>query len=633
MIEFTKVTYQDFLSIGDAEVEIRNGLFVILGTNNDDPADANGAGKSSLIEGFIWCLYGRTLRSIPINKVINRYVNKPSTFVTIEFNSNKTKYMIQRIRKKSSTVLDLFAWKNNEWDCISDGTNPLTQKLIDNIIGKDFDFFIRTQVFTSDTKSFCAYTDGELKNFFRRVLNLDKWDDYKKQTKSKLSELNEGVSRLRYSLEDTSGSVLDNNTAISICSDRIKELMKLDWKSSLAPCESKLKLLEEKLEESSSNKDSIVKLAGQLNAKRKSIMLVKKESDDMREIWHSVKRKLDSLKMDVINNDNMIQEKRMILSLAKCRHCGKPNLDDAESIVQMISDLGDDSKERQSQTTTLEIEEVSAKKKYETSLANLNVFMAEISKYEIKLNSLKREPDESEVIKSSISTVKIKIEGIKSKMAEHDGKIIACNERMKMLKADKGKLVTSIQETEKKIKKNGYISEVYTNLMKTFSDIKVSLMNGVVEPINQQANIYLNSLGVVGYTLKFQLGTDDELDSSSNAFDIKLIEELTSTEIDYHSYSGGEKKRIDMALVLSLLSITASKSDSNIIFKDEILDAVDATGVTAILETLEDMAKDKSIWVVSHNPTTKELFGNIIQCTKTNRITSVEVELDEWETQ
>ena len=49
------ITIRNFRSIQKVDLEIRDGLYSIIGQNNDQPGTFNGAGKSSLIYAIWWC--------------------------------------------------------------------------------------------------------------------------------------------------------------------------------------------------------------------------------------------------------------------------------------------------------------------------------------------------------------------------------------------------------------------------------------------------------------------------------------------------------------------------------------------------------------------------------------------------
>ena len=60
------IELNNFFIIGNAQVDLHNrGLVRISGENHDDStSSSNGSGKSALVEGIYWALFGDTLRSL-----------------------------------------------------------------------------------------------------------------------------------------------------------------------------------------------------------------------------------------------------------------------------------------------------------------------------------------------------------------------------------------------------------------------------------------------------------------------------------------------------------------------------------------------------------------------------------------
>ncbi len=77
-------------------------------------------------------------------------------------------------------------------------------------------------------------------------------------------------------------------------------------------------------------------------------------------------------------------------------------------------------------------------------------------------------------------------------------------------------------------------------------------------------------------------------------------------DIPYFSYSEGEKKRIDMAILLSFIDITKTISNwnCNLLIIDELLDgAMDETGLEKLVHSLKNMTYDikgLGIYIISH---------------------------------
>ena len=71
----------------------------------------------------------------------------------------------------------------------------------------------------------------------------------------------------------------------------------------------------------------------------------------------------------------------------------------------------------------------------------------------------------------------------------------------------------------------------------------------------------------------------------------------------YRAASGGERRRIDIALMLALAEIAeaAVGTTGSTLFFDEVFDALDGDGVDAACAVLDELAADRCVVVISHN--------------------------------
>ena len=105
-MNLSKIKIKNFLSIKEAELDFTNysGLIQIKGDNLDERR-SNGAGKSSIFEAVIFGLFGRTIRGLNEDDLVNS-----------ESNSNLCVDLIVRdiriIRGKKPSILRVF--KNDE---------------------------------------------------------------------------------------------------------------------------------------------------------------------------------------------------------------------------------------------------------------------------------------------------------------------------------------------------------------------------------------------------------------------------------------------------------------------------------------------------------------------------------------
>ena len=85
-VNFTKITIQNFLSVGEEPVivDFKRGLHIITGRNIDKPERKNAVGKSTIADALYFAIFGETLREIKKELIINN-ITGGRTQVELEF--------------------------------------------------------------------------------------------------------------------------------------------------------------------------------------------------------------------------------------------------------------------------------------------------------------------------------------------------------------------------------------------------------------------------------------------------------------------------------------------------------------------------------------------------------------------
>ena len=128
------------------------------------------------------------------------------------------------------------------------------------------------------------------------------------------------------------------------------------------------------------------------------------------------------------------------------------------------------------------------------------------------------------------------------------------------------------------------------------SGIKSRIIKHYIPVINQIINKYLNQMGLF---VSFNL--DEELNET--------IKSRHRDIFTYASFSEGEKRKIDLALLFAWRTIASLKNslDTNILIMDEVLDgSLDDASVESFLEILRGIGGGTNAFVISHKP--KELL-------------------------
>ena len=107
-IKFKELKIENFMSIGDAQIDLTDrGFTLIEGVNNNtnDNAKSNGSGKSSIFESLVWCLTGNTIRG---NKSVVNYNGNDGALVKLSFTMNGDEFVITRTKDHSKYKTNLF---------------------------------------------------------------------------------------------------------------------------------------------------------------------------------------------------------------------------------------------------------------------------------------------------------------------------------------------------------------------------------------------------------------------------------------------------------------------------------------------------------------------------------------------
>jgi DNA repair exonuclease SbcCD ATPase subunit len=125
--------------------------------------------------------------------------------------------------------------------------------------------------------------------------------------------------------------------------------------------------------------------------------------------------------------------------------------------------------------------------------------------------------------------------------------------------------------------------------------------------------VYLNSLlKSIIPTMLGNISAVLSIDSKGKGVDINITDEEDNSE--YSGLSGGEKKRLDVCIILALqlFLLKSSGISINLLVFDEIFDSLDSKGVENVLNTINQIYDDKTcIYVISHRENIKSHFSSI----------------------
>lgn len=151
------------------------------------------------------------------------------------------------------------------------------------------------------------------------------------------------------------------------------------------------------------------------------------------------------------------------------------------------------------------------------------------------------------------------------------------------------------------------------------SGVKKKILESYLPTLNKEIEFTLSELHFP-YSLKFNSDFEPQL-------------EHLGIDINVETLSTGEKKRVDLAVLISIIRMLKRKYPAlNIFMLDEVLSSIDGDGIYDIIGLLQRTAKEMkmNIFIINHSPLPVEYFSYRIEIQKNAGFSDLTVEkLDE----
>ena len=237
---------------------------------------------------------------------------------------------------------------------------------------------------------------------------------------------------------------------------------------------------------------------------------------------------------------------------------------------------------------------------------------------EIQLENKEREKlkDKQDEIRSKIQKIELKNDNLLKELKNLDRSDNIDKQTLSMNKLvdeSKSKLETILQD-KSKIENKQKFYKVVDDLLGE-KGIKQLAINTIIPGINVQIQQLLKELG-----LEFKLQFDSEFNAKITHF---------GKEISHATLSAGENKKLDFAVIVSIIKIMKTKYPGlNLLFIDELLASLDNNSVQHVLKILNKLSKEHNmhIFVVHHAVLDNNLFDRVIYVEKTNEFSTINIQ-------
>jgi len=567
-IEFEKLIFRNILSYGNNETEIdfKPGINIIFAKN--------GSGKSSILDALFFALYGKPYRNIKLSSLVNS-LNKKNMVCRVFFKKGDDHYEIIRGQKP-----DLLSYKKNGVEVALTSTKKLIQTDLDQIIGIDsFLFKNIVAVATTYNQPFLSLSNTDRNKLVENLFNLAILRKIEKAIKGENIIAKQNLTLVMKDLENAENQLNLTNTSIANINQTI--LTNQNKAESLRDKE-----IGDLIEKNEKN----TKI---LNEFREKSKIATSNIIDVRSKKDTLQNEINDLTVSISKIDIYLS----VLDKGSCPVCGNILTDDKH-----IQDKDSKIEERSSLLKLLNEDQ--------SSLRDLN---------KIEENNVKNEKiiaDCNNII--TIGEAKISDNLAKIKKLRETKSEIDLSELLEKENSIKSKLNTDIISFKKEITDKNKECVIIDNVFRITSEdgIRHFLFGKLINVFNNIVNKNLHNLSV-----KVQVKFDSNLDY--------VITGLRGENIEYNQFSGGERTRIDMGILLAFLNLSGDLANwnTNILFIDELFDSgIDNEGIDALLKSLNSliMIKNQSCYLISHRlDTHNETFKSILKIEKNSGFSTI----------
>jgi len=588
-IKIKNLTVRNFMSVGAQTQAIdfdRGQLTLVLGENldlgGDDSGARNGTGKTTIINGLSYAIYGQALTNIKRDNLINK-INGKGMLTTVTFDKDGVEYHIERGRKPNILKFSINGQEQQLTDLDeSQGDSRETQKAIEEMISMKHEMFKHLVALNTYTEPFLSMKAAEQRAIIEQLLGI--------------TLLSEKAEALKEQIKLTKEAVATENTrveTVKASNERIQQ--------SIESLIRKQRMWEEQKETALTNLLKSIDRLSDIDidveiANQRALVEWSKNNKDKNSLVSLIAKQTSAVEKEQRNLEKLENE---LISLAehKCHSCGQEVHD--EKYETMMATKVKQVKESRDNVTVQEKELSDLKE----ALDMLDVLGA---CPEVVYDSLEQALNHKNTLSSLERDITIKT----AEENPYDDQITDLKE-------------TAVQEIDwmnlnELVRVKDHQEFLYKLLTNKDSFVRKRIIDQNLAFLNQRLTYYLDKIGLP-HTVEFQN-------------DLTVIITQLGQDLDFDNLSRGERNRLILSLSWAFRDVWENLYHSiNLLFIDELVDSgMDASGVESSIAVLKKMTRerDKNVFLISHRDDLTSRVNHVLKVIKEGGFTSYATDVD-----
>ena len=563
MLIFKKITYKNFLSTGNIAnvVELNKHTSTLI-------TGKNGEGKSTILCALTFSLFGKPFRNVNKNQLINS-INGKNCLVEVEFETNGRQYVVKRGIKPNLFEIWCDGEMINQDAALKDYQKVLEQQ----ILKLNYKTFTQVVILGSATfVPFMQLPSTQRREVIEDILDIKVFSLMNSILKDKTVNVKEQIQTIENGIANQKTKIASQKKLI--------EVLETNRQTLISGIQSKIDSNNEQIgiakEGITSINDNIIQIQS------------KAVSDKMESDIASANK----LKVRIATNiDSCNHTVGFFNNNTTCPTCAQHI--DEEHKVGVLADLNDKITSHQAKLDSVN----TALTKLTTQLEKANKYADQLRDYSIEISTLS---NKIAILTSQNSDMMTEMQTTADdvvNLTEEKSKMKELAEYAIGLVTTKGELLDIRQ-----------LHDVASALLKD-TGIKTAIIREYLPVMNKLINKYLSAMD---FFVKFEL--DDSFQ--------EVIKSRGRDAFTYDSFSEGEKRRLDLAILFTWRQIAKMKNsvNTNIMILDEILDgALDGAGIDYFLSIMNQFGEQTNIFVISHKVDQMvDRFDHVIRVEKKN---------------
>ena len=582
-IKIKNLTVRNFMSVGAQTQAIdfdRGQLTLVLGENldlgGDDSGARNGTGKTTIINGLSYAIYGQALTNIKRDNLINK-INGKGMLTTVTFDKDGVEYHIERGRKPNILKFSINGQEQQLADLDeSQGDSRETQKAIEEMISMKHEMFKHLVALNTYTEPFLSMKAAEQRAIIEQLLGI--------------TLLSEKAEALKEQIKLTKEAVATENTRIETVkasNERIQQ--------SIESLIRKQRMWEEQKETALTNLLKSIDRLSDIDidveiANQRALVEWSKNNKDKNSLVSLIAKQMSAVEKEQRNLEKLENE---LVSLAehKCHSCGQ-EVHDEKYETMMAGKVKQVNESRDN--VTVQEKELSDLKEALDMLGVLGICP------EVIYDSLEQALNHKNTLSSLERDITIKT----AEENPYDDQITDLKE-------------TAVQEIDwnslnELVRVKDHQEFLHKLLTNKDSFVRKRIIDQNLAFLNQRLTYYLDKIGLP-HTVEFQN-------------DLTVIITQLGQDLDFDNLSRGERNRLILSLSWAFRDVWENLYTSiNLLFIDELVDSgMDASGVESSIAVLKRMTRerDKNVFLISHRDDLTSRVNHVLKVIKENGFTS-----------